>query len=523
MRIGINALSLVPSGIGGLENYLCRLLQALARDDRLRLVVFTSPAAVDTLRASPGAFELRELEMHSPDPALERELEQARVDLWWCPWVDWRPLRPGVPLVVTVPDLQHEHLPQLFTPAELSARRTTYFSAAHVAAAVMTFSEHAREDLCRLYGVPRERVHAVPLAEGFDWERSEPRSERTAALRASVGEGFLYYPANAWPHKDHATLLSAVRGLLDGGRDVRVVLTGRLDIGDGTLPGLVRRLALDDHVRLLGWVEPPDVRALYQLAAAVVLPSQFEGFGFPVLEAMRSGTPVICAEATSLPELGAQAALYFPAGDPRALAERIARLLDEPGLRRELIERGRARAQVFSWPRTAERVADVFGMARSAALAPTAAGHAVDGMTRRLSHSLRAVEHADTEASARLEALKRLTRESAERLDQIARLTRESAERLDQITRLTAESAERLDQITRLATESAELRERIARLAAGLRDIEALAQRAAPQARWGWARPRELQRVRDTLDRLRRALGELAPEAGTPPHPWPRE
>ena len=112
-------------------------------------------------------------------------------------------------------------------------------------------------------------------------------------------------------------------------------------------------LRLESQVRFVGFVRPMELRALYRTARCMVFPSSFEGWGLPVVEAFHEGTPVACADATSLPEVAGDAALLFAADSPTEMANQLVRLWRDDGLRARLVARGRARAAAFSWTRSA--------------------------------------------------------------------------------------------------------------------------------------------------------------------------
>jgi glycosyltransferase involved in cell wall biosynthesis len=161
-------------------------------------------------------------------------------------------------------------------------------------------------------------------------------------------------------------LFRALARLRDAGRSYNLVLTGSGDYDRDRVEGDIRELGLERQVRLLGTVDPPVVRALYQLSGALVFPSRFEGFGMPLVEAMRSGTPVLCSDSSSLPEVGGDAVRYFATGDLEQLAEGLAQIMEDSGLRQDLIRRGSQRASRFSWEETARATAQAFRWAASA-------------------------------------------------------------------------------------------------------------------------------------------------------------
>lgn len=408
MRIGVNLLAFQPDRMGGLEHYVRRLLAALVDQAADEFVLFLPPGGEAAFEEVPGRLRVRAFALDGGDIPLALALVDERLDLWWCPWVVWRPLHPPVPAVVTIPDLQHEHLPDSFTPEEWRHRRVDYFVAAHCARAAITFSNHTRADLIQSYGVPEERVFAVPLDVGYDWSATEPSAEMLDELRAKVGSGFLFYPANGWPHKDHATLLRALRQRADAGQGDRLVLTGAGVQGRAEIEAAIRDEGLAAAVHLLGTVTPAEVRGLYRLSSAVVFPSRFEGFGLPLLEAMRSGVPVLSSDATSLPEVGADAVSYFRAGDAADLAQKIGAITGDESLRARLVERGTARAATFSWLATARSTRAAFAFAQRSEAARNPVATALGALADRLRGMEAAARASEADREARGDVIVRM-------------------------------------------------------------------------------------------------------------------
>lgn len=172
----------------------------------------------------------------------------------------------------------------------------------------------------------------------------------TERFVANLGtrEDFVLYPARAWPHKNHARLVEAVRLLREQGHPLRLVLTG----GD-----LHRLGALPDFVEWRGHVTPQELADLYRRAAVLAFPSLYEGFGLPPIEAMASGCPVAVSDSGSLPEICADAAVYVDPLEPRSIAEGI---LEAIARTAELGPLGVERARTFSWERCREEHLAVF-------------------------------------------------------------------------------------------------------------------------------------------------------------------
>jgi glycosyltransferase involved in cell wall biosynthesis len=257
--------------------------------------------------------------------------------------VDEPALFGSVPHVVSMPDALALDMPELFGADEARRRRRLYAALRH-ATRVITLSEHARGRLLYHLNVPAERIAVVPL--GAD----SPLPGTPAA--PPVAGPFVFYPANNWPHKRHELLLRIMTEIWRLRPEIKLVLTGARQ------PGFVNQLVERhrcpvEQVIDLGFVSERELATLYRHAEALLFASQYEGFGMPLVEAMANGCPVLCAPLTSIPEVAGHAALYVAGDDPSKWADVFLHSL--PAMRSALIERGRRRAQEFTWENTRAR------------------------------------------------------------------------------------------------------------------------------------------------------------------------
>ena len=356
MRVALSLLTLVPGISGGSETYareLCRGLARVGKHDYEALVPTLAPDAADGLptlvatgyRAStstPG--RLRAMAGGALRPGgLRTRAEEA--DVVHYPLTV--PIPPaGRPSVLTLLDVQHLDLPDLFPRGERAFRRIAYDRAARRAAHVVVISEWVRGRVVERLRLDPNRVHAVHL--GVDHERFTPDP-------AVTREPFLYYPARPWPHKNHVRLFEAFALMRESRPALRLVLTG----AGQEQPGL------PDGVDALGDVPLHERVDLYRRAAALVFPSLYEGFGLPPIEAMACGCPVACSSAGSLPEVVGDAAVLFPAEDPAAIAAAVLAALDRA---QELSALGLERAAGFTWDATARAHDRVYELAAGAEL-----------------------------------------------------------------------------------------------------------------------------------------------------------
>ena len=255
---------------------------------------------------------------------------------------------PGRALTV-VHDLAFERFPDAYGSAERAYLRLTTRWAARRCPLLIAISESTKADLVALYGVRPERIRVVPLGGGAPATVVAAPDERLADL--GLDGPFVLQVGRIEARKNQGAALAAVERL------ERVTLAVA---GPERDAALATRLRASPRCRVLGWVDQPTLELLYRRAAAVVVPSLYEGFGLPVLEAMARGKVVVAASTSSLPEVGGDAVLYVKdPGDADALAAALKTAMHDGGVRTRLEHAARERAAGFTWDRCAAGVVAV--------------------------------------------------------------------------------------------------------------------------------------------------------------------
>ncbi|HEX9045373.1 MAG TPA: glycosyltransferase family 1 protein [Candidatus Limnocylindrales bacterium] len=288
-----------------------------------------------------------------PPPPSDGTIEAAGADLMHFTFQNG--FLTAVPSIYHPHDLQHLHLPAYFDSEERRRREVWYRALCAQAAMVAVTSSATRADVVEHYALPPDKVQVVPLAPVIGaYEPPGPAEARSLAARLGVPAAFALYPAQTWPHKNHLALLDAL-ALLRREQDliVPLVCTGAHNAFFPTIARRAAELGLTDQVVFLGFVSPRELRALYALARAVVVPSLFEAASAPLWEAFLAGVPAACSNVTSLPAQAGDAALVFDPHDVRGIADAVARLWRDEPLRTALVERGALRVRAFTWDRTA--------------------------------------------------------------------------------------------------------------------------------------------------------------------------
>jgi glycosyltransferase involved in cell wall biosynthesis len=359
----VNAVFLEPQ-MGGVETYVRRLLPALleVRPD-LRMAIFLNDAGREALAGEQWASEV-ELVTH---PLLGRRGGRALSEAFLVGTLARRracdllhsvamtaPLRPSVPSVVTVPDVTWLRVPGSVPRATARLWKMLAIPAARRARRVIAHSQAARREVAEDFRIDPDRIDVVPHGPGRD-PIANPTPGDEVRRRLGLGDGPIVLAVSALlAHKNLPPLVRAmatVRRAVPGA--VLVAPANPTGLEDD-LTALARGLGIDDAVVFPGWLSAEDLEGLYRTASCFAFPSFREGFGLPVLEAMRRGLPVACSNASAVGEIARGAALLFDPHDEGAIAEAVSRLLQDQALAGELADKGRARAARFSWRRAAE-------------------------------------------------------------------------------------------------------------------------------------------------------------------------
>lgn len=367
LRVGVNALYLIPGGVGGTEIYLRNLLAALAElDASTEYVVLTNRETTDLAPPAPNVRTIQQ-NVRATNRAARILWEQFRLpglaraerfDVLFNPGFTC-PLRCRCPRVTVFHDLQHKRHPEHFRWFDLPFWNLLLWGSARNSAKLIAVSEATRQDLLRFYGTDAE---VVP--HGVEQAIFEIRPDRRP-------ESFVLCVSTLHPHKGIESLLGGFARFRVSNPGFRLVLAGMRGFAAGTIEARIRSLGLTGAVDITGWIPRQELMDLYRRACCLVYPSTFEGFGMPVAEALAAGVPVACSDIEPLRSVAGGAALLFPPGDEAAIASALERLTADDVVRRDLVARGSERAREFTWRHAALRTLSVL---ESAAAPPRPRG-----------------------------------------------------------------------------------------------------------------------------------------------------
>jgi glycosyltransferase involved in cell wall biosynthesis len=353
LRIGVNALYLIPGGVGGTEIYLRSLLPALAEIDRAnRYFVFLNretgadivPSA-ENWRAAPVDVEGRNrpARIVYEQTELPFEARRLRLDVMFNPGFT-APLACACPNVTVFHDLQHKRQPENFRWFDLPFWRLLLYGAAHRSKRLIAVSEATRDDLIRFYRLDPGKIAVAP--HGVD-------PVFFGIARRPSPHPFLLTVSTLHPHKNLDRLLRAFAEFHKLRPEFQLVIAGLRGFHAEALEALRAALGLGEMVRFTGWIPRQELYDLFAAANAFVYPTTFEGFGMPVLEALAAGIPTACSNIQPVSGIAGEAALQFDPCDEGAILGAMQRVVCDEALRERLAALGPVRAAKFSWEETA--------------------------------------------------------------------------------------------------------------------------------------------------------------------------
>jgi glycosyltransferase involved in cell wall biosynthesis len=361
--IGVNAVFL-QRRMGGVETYLRQLVPAMLEARRgLRITLFVSELGLEALHGEPWLSDVKV----ATHPLLGRPYMRAVTEMTLLGHLAstadidvlhsvalTAPLKTRPANVLTVADVIWLREPESVGRAISLFWRSFVPVVARRADRIITHSQAAREEISEDFRLPAGRIDVVPHGPGVETP-VDPTPEIDLRRRLQLGAGPIVLSVSAFrTHKNLVPLVRAMPAVRRVVADAVLVLPGNPTKHQIELEKLANALAIHQSIRFPGWVDAADLEALYRAAACFVFPSRHEGFGLPILEAMRRGVPVACARASALPEVAGDAALYFDPERPDQIAAVLLRLLTDPSAAAELATRGVRHQRSFTWQRTAE-------------------------------------------------------------------------------------------------------------------------------------------------------------------------
>lgn len=369
MNIVVDIRHLTRGEQSGVGTYTISLLHALFSLDKTNHYLLLSSGTKEAAKHLPLFRYENVSSVHIPIPNrilnglllsriiyLEQFLPKSFLNpVFFFPNINIISLRKTTPFILTLHDLSFEHFPHFFSKkSQLWHRLIRPASLAKQAQTIIVPSKSTARDVDDLYKINPEKIQTIPhgINPSFSSIRC-PEDEKVKTIYR-LPEKFILFIGDLDPRKNIQAAIEGVKRYREKtGNDLHFVMAGK--------GNLISKNPLPSFVHSLGYIPNDHKAALYRLATITIFPSIYEGFGFPILESMACGTPVIASHTSSMTEIGGNAAIYIDPYNANDIAHAIEQILSSPSLQTDLREKGFEQVKKFSWKETAERTLEVFG------------------------------------------------------------------------------------------------------------------------------------------------------------------
>ncbi len=363
MKVNLDARMIRSTGIG---TYLQGLLHGI-QQVQLSDITLILHGEWEHLSSYPYAKEKFEFPIYSATEHLGYWNRIKENSIWHIPHYNVPLFRKRSKLIVTVHDLIHWIFRKdFFNTAQACYAKTMFQKTCREADHIIAVSENTKKDLMKYFNLNPERVTVIYEAVHPKFMPAGARNPQNIKEKLGLPDSFFLYVGSLKPHKNIHRLLRIFKNLkLKNKLRSDLVIVGQKDKKYSKEFYELQTLQTSEAVHYVSGLDSAAIAGLYQSAAALVHPSLYEGFGLTPLEAMACGTPVLCSNAASLPEVVGDAALLFDPLDENAIGEALLRIESDPALRSLLIEKGRQRVAQFNWKKTADETIAVYRKVQS--------------------------------------------------------------------------------------------------------------------------------------------------------------
>ncbi len=297
---------------------------------------------------------------------LDLYMHRRKPDVFFTP-THYAPRFSSVPTVITILDLAYLYFPKMFKKTDFFKLKNWTAHSIRNAKSIITISKSSKNDIIKEYQIPEEKIIVVyPGIKPTVYPQPQSFTMDTLQSKYKISKNFILFVGTLQPRKNISRLIEAFAKTLTQKEippDLQLIIVGKKGWLYEDIIKKPKELEVEEKVKFLDFITDDELTVLYKNAICYVLPSLYEGFGLPVLEAMQHNCPVITSNVSSLPEAGGDAALYVNPEDISDIAEKIKTLIINKQLRQELIQKGKKQITKFSWEKTAKETLKVLEQA----------------------------------------------------------------------------------------------------------------------------------------------------------------
>ena len=364
MILGIDANEANVQRKVGISEYVYQLLlqfHSLASEDKKFIIYLKDKPRDDFPKATPfwqyRVVGPKKMWTQIGLP-LNLFLKKDKPDIFFSPG-HYAPRFSPVPTVISIMDLAFFHFPDYFTKKDLAQLKSWTGYSVKKARAIITISTSSKDDIIKLYGTSIDRVHVVYLGiKNTVTLKPHIYSMQELQTKYGISKDFVLFVGTLQPRKNISRLIEAFSLLLKDksyqGSPIQLVIVGKKGWQYEEILESPKKFGIEDKVKFLDFVPDDELVMLYKNALCFLFPSLYEGFGLPILEAMKLGCPVITSNVSSMPEAGGDAAIYVDPENVEDIAKKLEKVLSDSKLRSEMVEKGKKQVQKFNWDKTAK-------------------------------------------------------------------------------------------------------------------------------------------------------------------------
>ena len=364
-RFGFNKKTGLPNRVGSSE-FCFQLLSKLSKLDSVNEYAVFLPVE-PSLDMPKENKKWKYVVFHSKKLwtllGLSKKLKNYKLEVFFSP-THYLPLYTGSPSVISILDVSYLYFPNLFKKKDLYQLKFWGGFSIKKAKKIITISNSSKNDIIKMYKVNPEKIAVIypGVRESASYKVSKLKSMDKLKKEYGISSPYILFVGTLQPRKNISKLIEAfslIKNYQPSVGDLSLIIVGKKGWQFEDILNAPKKYGVENRVKFLDSVSDEDLPSFYKNALCFVLPSLYEGFGLPVLEAMKYGCPVLTSNVSSLPEAGGDAALYFDPTNADEISKAIKKVIEDKNLREEMIKKGYLQVKKFSWEKTASQTLSV--------------------------------------------------------------------------------------------------------------------------------------------------------------------